>query len=511
MNEPVNIAAIDAGTNGIRIAIVEAKNPTDHYVLERDRVAVRLGHHVFTRRNFDPSTIAEAEKAFAHFRALFDRYNVQKYRAVATSAARNARNRNALVDAAWNAGKIDLEVVSGTEEARLVRTGVLAQLPEDVSPRLILDLGGGSLEFNLLRDRNLEYAATVPIGVVRLLETFDATDAISAAKEEALRLFIIEKLAAHFRETPDVSGGDIIACGGNAEALAAITGGVAGRYGRALDMAKLRRLLRPLLRMRVEERMALYDIRRDRADVIDIAALIFLTIGQWLGASRFWVTGGGVRDGLIDDLVRSHFHAKRRPSDRGRAKLLVASCRDFGLRHGFDDRHADHVRGLAKRLFDQLAPLHGLPRDSRVLLEMGAMLHDVGQCVNYRDHPLHGEYLIRHGDIAGLGGVPEDMVACLVRFHGKQDPALDDETFTRLDEKHRNELCALLAILRIADGLDCEHRQAVVSVEVKISAGKVDFTAKRQGPSKLAIWGARRKDKLFERVFGRKATFKFAS
>ncbi|MCL4233564.1 MAG: hypothetical protein KJ042_03490, partial [Deltaproteobacteria bacterium] len=369
MDEPVNIAAIDAGTNGIRVVIVEARSPTDLYVLERDRVAVRLGHHVFTRRNFDPTTISEAEKAFAHFRALFDRYNVQKYRAVATSAARNARNRNALVDAAWNAGKIELEVVSGAEEARLVRTGVLAQIPEDVSPRLILDLGGGSLEFNLLRDRNLEYAATVPIGVVRLLETFDASDAITAAKEEALRLFIIEKLAAHFRDTPDVSGGDIIACGGNAEALAVITGGGVGRYGRALDMAKLRRLLRPLLRMRVEERMALYDIRRDRADVIDLAALIFLTIGQWLGANRFWVTGGGVRDGLIDDLARAHFHAKRKPSDRGRAKLLVANCRDFGLKHGFDDRHADHVRGLAKRLFDQLAPLHGLPRDSRLLLE----------------------------------------------------------------------------------------------------------------------------------------------
>ncbi|MCZ7582423.1 MAG: hypothetical protein M5R36_03300 [Deltaproteobacteria bacterium] len=160
------------------------------------------GHRVFTRRNLARETIREAADVFARFREIFDRYDTAHLRAVATSAARNARNRNALVDAVRDASGIELEIIDGAEEARLIRTAVLAALPDGVQPRLIMDLGGGSLEFNLLRDGELEYTATIPVGAVRLLEMFDASGVINAKQEAALRAYVNEVLGAHLPAGP---------------------------------------------------------------------------------------------------------------------------------------------------------------------------------------------------------------------------------------------------------------------------------------------------------------------
>src|ERR1700733_10376735 len=142
------LGAIDAGSNAIRVVIAEL-GQTELVRVEAERLPVRLGHNAFTQGSLDDETIDGAVAAFVHFRERFDHHGVAIYRAVATSAVRNASNRDVLLHRLYHEAGIELEVIEGEEEARLVRKAVVQALgPLGTPPRAIMDLGGGSLEVN---------------------------------------------------------------------------------------------------------------------------------------------------------------------------------------------------------------------------------------------------------------------------------------------------------------------------------------------------------------------------
>src|SRR5512138_1620489 len=228
MAAPVRLGAIDAGSNAIRVVIAEL-TPTELVRIEAERVPVRLGHGAFTRGELDPQTIEQAVQAFVHFRERFDALGVSIYRAVATSAVRQSTNRDHLLHRLYHEAGIELEVIEGEEEARLVRKSTMyalgssSGLPNGSTVRAILDLGGGSLEVNL-RQGSAWRAYSLPVGTVRLLETFGLDGAIADAEAGMVRRY-----TATLMHTirPGVSGNGIAAAtGGNAEALAKIVGDI---------------------------------------------------------------------------------------------------------------------------------------------------------------------------------------------------------------------------------------------------------------------------------------------
>jgi exopolyphosphatase / guanosine-5'-triphosphate,3'-diphosphate pyrophosphatase len=174
------LGAIDAGSNAIRVVIAELAGPgsSDLVRIEAERIPVRLGHNAFTQSMLEPETIDGAVAAFVHFRERFDHHGVGIYRAVATSAVRNATNRDVLLHRLYHEAGIELEVIEGEEEARLVRKAVMQAFGAGAAPRAILDLGGGSLEVNL-RAGSAWRGTSLPVGTVRLMETFGLDGAIS--------------------------------------------------------------------------------------------------------------------------------------------------------------------------------------------------------------------------------------------------------------------------------------------------------------------------------------------
>src|SRR3990172_9263983 len=151
LERTTTIAAIDAGSNALRLVIARAESQQTYHELKNERVALRLGHHAFTQRQFDAQTIDQAVEVFRRFKTRMNQNDVQRYRAVATSAARDARNSKILVDRIYRSSGIRLEVIDGPEEARLVRSAVLAAVRNRISPRLVADLGGGSLQVSFLK------------------------------------------------------------------------------------------------------------------------------------------------------------------------------------------------------------------------------------------------------------------------------------------------------------------------------------------------------------------------
>ncbi|MGA8676080.1 MAG: hypothetical protein WB621_12745, partial [Candidatus Acidiferrales bacterium] len=225
MAAPVQLAAIDAGSNAIRLVIARATSPKNIEILDNERAAVRLGHNAFTRRVITGATISRAARAFRQFRDRMDQYNVGAYRAVATAAAREARNYRRLMERIRRKAGIELEVISSEEEARLVCSAVQWALGDRVQPRLIFDLGGGSLELNFYQRGILEHRIGLPLGTIRLMETYSIEGAIDEDNANRLRHHILSLLRSAMPSPPRLSRSLAVACGGNAEALVRIAQG----------------------------------------------------------------------------------------------------------------------------------------------------------------------------------------------------------------------------------------------------------------------------------------------
>ncbi|HWM86171.1 MAG TPA: Ppx/GppA phosphatase family protein [Kofleriaceae bacterium] len=506
MDSEVTLGAIDAGSNAIRVVIARAVGAGDLAVIEAERVPVRLGHHTFTHGELDVKTIESAVVAFARFRKLFDQHGVRRYRAVATSALRNAQNREDLIDRLFRELHIELEVIDGEEEARLVRRAVLHAMRGRADPALIVDLGGGSLEVTE-RTRDKWVTSSMKIGTVRLLETFGLNGAISDDEARLVRRYIATSLVSTLAESPEKHT-IAVACGGNAEALASLygQGEKSEKSGdkEGLPVIKLSALedaLPGLLEADVAARMSKLSVRQDRAEVLPVAALVFAELGKRLGLKKLLVPGVGIREGILVDLAEAT--GADRPASQEPA--VISAARVFADRIGHNTAHGEQVRMVARSLFDQLKDLHQMPPHLASVLEVAALLHDIGEVVHRRAHHKHSEYMILHGRIPGLESPDREMVAAVVRGHRKSAPDVRKHSiYAALPEARQEQVRKLCALLRVADALDADHRQRIMGVKIDVKSKKVLLGLESVANGAPAALADLTKGLNFEEVFGRK-------
>ncbi len=508
----VHLAAIDAGSNAIRLAVARATSPERVEILESERAAVRLGHNAFTRRWLGDDTMSRAARAFRRFRDLMDRHHVVAYRAVATAAAREARNYRRLLDRIRKKSGIEVEVISSEEEARLVCAAVRRALGGRAQPRLIFDLGGGSLEMNFFERGVLRHRLALPLGTIRLMETYAIEGAVDEDGARRLRHHILSLLRSALPSPPNLSRAITVACGGNAEALVRLAAGPLFGKVPTINVRLLRDQMWRLLELDVAGRMRAFRVRRDRAEVMGIAAIILTTMADWLSLRSMLVPGVGVREGLLFALVAEQYSgAATSVEEKAHAAELLAGVQGFAHRLHYDARHALQVARLALSLFDQLRPLHEMGPGERLALEAAALLHDVGHFVHRKSHHRHGEYLIRNAEIPGLRGWRRDMVAALVRYHNcKSEPQLGHPSYATLDGARRRQVRRLTSLLRIAEKLESEHAQRIAGAEVHVSGRRAIFLIHAVPGTRLDLAGLERKAKLFEKEFRLHAEFRRA-
>jgi len=438
MSEPVHIAAIDAGSNAVRLSVARAYSALDIEPLITERYPLRLGEGVFVRHRFTEDLLKKAVKAFRHLREIMDEFGVTKYRAVATSATREAQNRDAMVRWVKQSSGISLEVIGAKEESRLGREAALAAVGPEVQPRCVVDLGGGSLELTILRDHDVELGVQLPIGTVRLMTTLNLPGVIRPVQAEQVRRYARALLESRLPKVTNLVDQVAVALGGNAETLSNVAPGPRQDGLPTLELPLLRDRMGDILKRDVRERMKTYGVRRDRADVMGVAAIVLLTLGRYLSVQRFLIPGVGIREGLLQEIAREAFSRKEPHRYDDEARQILIGTRTYGRRFEYDQRHAEHVRELSLMLFDQLQPVHHLPPQSRVQLEAGALLHDVGHRISHRGHHKHGEYLALNGDIPGLDGRDRNIVGAIVRYHNrKSEPASHHPAYSALNSNDK--------------------------------------------------------------------------
>ncbi len=495
---PLRVAAIDAGSNAIRFVAAEFDGPDRFRQLAFERVPVRLGRGAFLTGRLAEPAMEAAAAAFRGFRGRLDELGIEAVRAVATSAVRESRNGPDLVARIREASGIELGLISGGEEARLVWSAVRTRIDLGSRKWMLVDLGGGSVEVSLADDTGITWSESHTMGSVRLIEELEGADdapghfsRLLAEYASALR---IPAAARHW--TPV----DLIATGGNIEVLADLAGETPGEgaVGR-LSRVALADVIRRLSELSPRERVARLGLREDRADVILPAAIVYDRVAELAGAETILVPRVGVKEGVLLDLVQEM------TIDRGFARgerIVREGALTLGRRYLFDEAHAAHVCDLALSLFDQLRELHGLPGSDRRLLIAAAILHDIGQHVSYRKHHKHSLYLILHSEIPGLSPAELRLVALVARYHRRADPDPSHYLYGDLSGEDRERVRRLAALLRVADSLDREHLQRIRGARARVEGGAMRLELEGEGAHRLERWALRRKGSLFGRVFG---------
>lgn len=485
------IGAIDVGTNAVRLKLVRLLADGTFEQLHQERDPVRPGEGVWETGAMAPVVVGRLTKTLQEYASICRRAGVGHLRAVATSALREARNRDDVVARVREAAGIELEVVSGKEEARLICLGVLRGMPAS-SRTLLFDIGGGSTEVGRATGEEPVELWSVPVGAVRLTETFGADGDITREQLTALRRFaqraVAEALPTRIAGAPRHA----IGSSGTIRAVCSF----AARPGTA-------HATRDGLSSAVEQLVALGPAGRrkrfdaQRAEILVAGAVILESLAHHLRAESVTAVDGGLKEGLLVDLVK-------RSQQRSVDPLLSESVLDAGRRFAFDEAHALHTRDVALALFDGLGPLHALPPDARLILEVAAVLHDVGNVVSRSRHHKHSLYLIQNMDLPGLSDHERELAALVARFHRRTPPRKEHPALAGLSTIEVRLVRKLATLLRLADATDRGREQAVASTEVAIRPSSVRVQLRRRkGRSMEAV--DREEDRaLFRSVFGRR-------
>ena len=507
MADPTRIGIVDMGSNAIRFVVAETRG-TALAMLENHRLPVRLGREVFHTGQISDATLADTVDAFRRFRASCDRHGVQRIRAIATSAMRDARNRDLLVDRVRDACAIDIEVISGTQEAYLLKLGVDTKVDVKKGRSLLVDLGGGSVEIVLIENGEVTNADSYRLGALRMLEALRDSENSGESFVELMQKHMrsLERRIVDRFEQSRIDR--YVAVGGNIESLADLVNARLGpRQKDGVEWCPLDEIRAEVMRLAnlsVAERMERHGLKPDRADTIVPAGLVYVRIGELAGVDRILVPRVGIKDGLVLEVVQGHLENF---AAEDHVDVVLSACRAMGRRFHYEADHAEAVLILSRQLFDQTRELHGLGGRARVLLEAAALLHDVGVAVNNDGHHKHSQYLIQSSELVGLSDEERQVVALLARYHRKSAPARDHEEFMALRRRDRSLLERLAAILRVADALDRQHANVVRGVTVKIREGSVELWPILSGDPRtrltLEAKAVEEKGSLFAQLFGR--------
>jgi len=504
-----NLAAIDLGTNSFHLIVVKIVDNGNFEIIDREKEVIRLGEGSGDDIKFIlPEAIERAINCLKRFKGIAESYNA-KIRAVATSAVREAHNKNEFIQMVNQEVGIDIEVISGFEEARLIYLGALKALPIFNKKVLLIDIGGGSTEFLIGEKGNPIYSVSLKIGAVRLSQKFFPDYILTDSRIKECQKWVkgeIYPIVHHILnegfELAVGSSGTIISTAqminalkkGNSNSIVNLNNFVFNKH-------ELEKITDEILKRKTpDKRKKIPAMDEKRADIIPAGIIILKTIFDLLNIQEMTISNYALREGIIIDTLQKHSSESNKPilSDirRESVKHLAEKC-------NYDKIHCEHVAKLALQLYDNLINLHQLNNENRELLEAAAILHDVGYNISHANHHHHSYYLIKNSELLGFNENEIDIIAHTARYHRKSHPKPSHIEFEILPGKTKQIIKKLSAILRIADSFDRTHRQIIKNIKAEVKGEEVilhlecDETLKPD----IEIWNFERRKELFEEVF----------
>src|SRR5216684_3060393 len=498
----MRLGAIDVGSNSVHMIVADVGRDGHLEVVDRVKEMVRLGHRSFTTGRLTTESMDLAVRALVNFKRLLRVRRVDRLRAVATSAVREARNRTEFIRRIKRETGIKVEIISGLDEARLIFQAAHHALGLDGGPHLLVDVGGGSVELVLVRDGRPLWMRSVKLGAARLTEQYLTEDPPTHAHLARLEAHLEREIGALMRKARQAGVVRAVGTSGTINTLVAMARSARGEelgrlHGATASVREIADLQRDLVEANAALRVELPGMDAKRADLMPAAATLVSYILKKSGAPELVACTWALREGVL--LGLAHKVDSRSANESRRRSINALSSRFAGA-----NDHGKQVAKLSLKLFDATAPILGLPKTSRELLEFAALLHDIGHAIDHDRHNRHSYYLIRNAELFGFDPDEIEVIAQAARGHRKQAPKLDSPDLKPLSAARRRVIRGLAAILRVADALDRSHFGVVKNIDVSYSPGRivVGVDSKRE-KADLELWTCERRTDLLSRLLDR--------
>jgi exopolyphosphatase/guanosine-5'-triphosphate,3'-diphosphate pyrophosphatase len=496
-------AAVDIGSNSIRMLVAEVDASGKQAPLAAERQVVRLGTSVFREGRMSEATMNLAYDVLESMAATLRNLNVLAVRVVGTAALRDARNQPEFLARASTILGAPVEVISGLEEARLIHLGVQSQWPHSRQRLLIVDIGGGSAELILSEAGRIAESFSKPLGAVRLTEMFLKSDPPSEHELIRMRKYIQERIAGPLARIGTSKIDRMIATSSTAAAAVSAVNRV-WRARRDLadrlpaTAAQIRSLYRQVHAADLESRRKMTGIGPRRAEIIIAGVGTLHEIIQAFKLPRLYYSTAGVREGVIADLAHRRVGLAQARLEPDRRRVILALSRRYGL----STPHVRKVAQLAAALFEQLRSLHGLPAAHGQLLEAAACLYNIGHWVNESRHHKHSLYLVANSDLAGFADWERAVIANLCRYHRKSLPQSTHPEFQALDAEGRRAVVLMAPLLRVAVALDQSQDQRIEGLRAEILDKSVQVHLESKLDVDVEQWHAEQAGPTFREIYG---------
>lgn len=499
-------AVIDVGSTSIRMVVAEVRDGGTFHALDTLNQSVALGSDTFTRGRISRSTISDAVKVIRNFSSVLKEYGInadKDVRAVATSAVREARNRDEFLDRIYMSTGINIEVIEGTEVNRLTFLAIQPVLQANAILQkdrlLVVEVGGGSTELLGLDHSRVSFAHTYRMGSHRLRETMDEHESSEARQHEVLRM----EIEAGVRQCRDAVPKDgvkhaLLLMGGEARFAARTILKEWDEVSLAeFKVSELSKLADHILKMDIEKVARKYHLNVEDAHTLGPALKAYVKVAETFSVKRVQICSVSLRDGLLTEAATGASWSE------DFVEQILHSVREVGRRYQQDQAHADCVTEISRTLFQALEPEHRLNYRYEVILTVAAQLHDVGMFIGSSSHHKHGQYIIENSDIFGLGEEDINLASLVARYHRGAMPRQSHPGYDLLTREKRMAVNKLSAILRAADAFDRSHNQAIRDVKVLVKEDEVVVEVPKVGDFSTEKRALVSKGKLFEQVYGR--------
>ncbi len=508
MSEPQ--AVIEIGSTGIRLLVaelVEIQNEKKFNILDRSEQPVNLGRDVFT----SGSISRESHLICLH---IFERYIEQLFAwgikkeettVVATSAVREAKNRDPFVD--WIKVKTGLivHVIDGIEESRLMYLAVQKCIKEESielheSNSIFLDISGGTTEMMIMEKGRIVGAHSMRLGTVIIEQRIHSM----MGNLDDARRFIAEFIRNAKNTLKAEANLDkiqqFIVLGNDMKIASLFVGKAISPFLWEVERDAFEKFADEVRHYTVEECIAKFKMNYNDAQTFQISLVAYKLFLQLTNVTKFIVPDTSIQEGIL--LSKNQLSNSDIMNDF--TQQILASAKTLLKKYQGDEKHAEYVRKMCIEIYDALENELGLEPQSRVLLEISAILHDIGMFIRAEEHNIHGKYIVNNSEIFGLNRDDKSLVAQIVSFHKGDTLPQDDAEFRLLPRSRRMMVLKLSAILRVADALDRTHKQTLYNFTISFANDCITFRTQSHSNLSLEKLAVSEKGDLFENVFGYK-------
>jgi len=512
-NESKRVAAIDLGTNSFHMVVVEDTEEKGIVEIDRVKEMICIGRGSISTKRLEEKAMESGITTLKHFLVLAAQHGVTPGNiiAFATSAIREAKNRNDFLHRVREETGLKIRIISGLEEAQFIYYGVRHAVRLSSEAELIFDIGGGSVEFIIADQWKIHLLESRKIGVARMLERFMTTDPVSGNERNLLEQFFSAELFTSAEKAKDLGIKTAIASSGTAQNIARMIRSMMGRDDEVslnqstFTRKEFQKLYKLVIPLSASERKKLTGLDEKRVDLILPGLILVNVIFSLFRIKEIKIADSALREGMVIHYLREG----HTDSEEQGIKLNIRrqSVVELGYRCGWNRDHSEQISRLCLQLFDQLQIVHGLDVHDRELLEYAALLHNIGTFISISSHHKHSQYIILNGELRGFAPAEVNIIGNVARYHRKSPPSEKHEPYSQLKPRQQRVVDVLSGILRVANGLDRGHRQNIVSIEAKIRDSRITIGLQSRLHPDIEIWAAERMKPLLEGVLGKTIGF----